>query len=499
MKNNALFRLIKSLSKSEKRYFRLFSNRTMEQKERKFLLLFDLLDKQKTYNEAKVIAKLPGKTSKAQLANIKRHLYKQILTSLRLINTSKQLEFEIREQIDFANILYNKGMYMDSLHLLERIKNIARDNHQDILQIEIIHFQKLIESRHITRSRRVGKKLENLLEESEKKSRMAQASSALVSFNIKIHGFYIVHGFAQTKDDIKALDEAWNELKPKAYYTEYEDTFFEKAHRIQARMWYRYILLNFSRALKHAKRVIAHFDKHEQMKSFDPNFYIRSLYYQSVFYFLLKDAVGYKKTLEEMNNHILKTKADYSPIHHQVAFVYQNLGQLNYWLLLKNFSKANDCGDKISNKLSHFKNNIDAHRVLLFNYKFATITFALKKYDRALDYLRPLLHHRENILRKEMDINARLLELMCLYETKTFDLMESRLAALGRSLSKVAKPARLQHATKHLMRDLIKVRHPEQEKALLEKHIAIFNAYKDQPREQLFLSYLDVLGWIEEK
>ena len=40
-----LFRLIKSLSKPEKRHFRLYVNRTMGDQERKFIVLFDLLDK----------------------------------------------------------------------------------------------------------------------------------------------------------------------------------------------------------------------------------------------------------------------------------------------------------------------------------------------------------------------------------------------------------------------------------------------------------------------
>ena len=92
---------------------------------------------------------------KRHLSNLKRHLYKQILISLRLIYIQKNIDIQIREQLDFARILYGKGLYMQSLKLLERIKRTALEHHQDVLHLEILEFQKMIEARHITRSRMV--------------------------------------------------------------------------------------------------------------------------------------------------------------------------------------------------------------------------------------------------------------------------------------------------------------------------------------------------------
>ena len=74
-----LFVLIKSLSKSEKRQFKLYVGRLGVNEDSKFLLLFNVLQKLKTYDEAEVLKHRFVK--KQQLSNLKAHLYKQILIS----------------------------------------------------------------------------------------------------------------------------------------------------------------------------------------------------------------------------------------------------------------------------------------------------------------------------------------------------------------------------------------------------------------------------------
>ena len=82
--NNALFQLIKSLKKSEKRNFKLFAKRNSATDDLKSVLLFDALDKMENYEEA-VLLKKNKSISKAQLSNMNANLYKLILSSLRLI------------------------------------------------------------------------------------------------------------------------------------------------------------------------------------------------------------------------------------------------------------------------------------------------------------------------------------------------------------------------------------------------------------------------------
>ena len=94
-----LFQLIKSLEKAEKRHFKLYINRSSAKEDLKIVRLFDALDKQEEYDERSLLKKLPG-TEKRQLYNLKTHLYKQIMASLRLLKSTDSLDLQLNEQFD---------------------------------------------------------------------------------------------------------------------------------------------------------------------------------------------------------------------------------------------------------------------------------------------------------------------------------------------------------------------------------------------------------------
>ncbi len=117
-----LFSLIKSLTRSDKRAFRLYVGGSGEEKDKIFLQLFDTLDRCAELNDNAVKTKLGIKQS-SQYANAKRHLYSKILTVLRVLKKEKKSTIKIREYIDFAYVLYDKGLYMQALKILSKAKS----------------------------------------------------------------------------------------------------------------------------------------------------------------------------------------------------------------------------------------------------------------------------------------------------------------------------------------------------------------------------------------
>ena len=135
-----LFILVKSLSKSEKRQFKLYVGRLGVNSEAKFLALFNALDKMKVYKETQILEQ--GIVKKAQLSNLKAHLYKQLLVSLRLNPAHQNTRVQIREQLDFATILYQKGLYKQSLKILDKAKTTALENEEKTIASEIVELEK---------------------------------------------------------------------------------------------------------------------------------------------------------------------------------------------------------------------------------------------------------------------------------------------------------------------------------------------------------------------
>ena len=109
-----LFQLIHSLEKAEKRNFKLYIKRNSARDDLKIVRLFDALDKLEDYDEKILLKKLKD-IEKPQLANLKTHLYKELLASLRDMKSADSIELQLNELLDNARILYNKGLFIQSL------------------------------------------------------------------------------------------------------------------------------------------------------------------------------------------------------------------------------------------------------------------------------------------------------------------------------------------------------------------------------------------------
>lgn len=489
-----LFSLVKSLAKAEKRSFKLYAKRFQSGADSKFLQLFDVLDKLAGYDEAEVLRRLPD-VEKKHLPNLKRHLYKQILTSLRLIYIQKNIDIQIREQLDFARILYGKGMYMQSLRMLERIKKIAVDHHQDLLHLEILEFQKMIEARHITRSRKVENKMEGLLEEAAHRSLVTHANNLLSNFNIQIHGWYIQHGHVNNEAEIARINRYFLEQRPDGHIGE-KLTFFEKANLYQAYMWYRYILLDFEGAAGYARQWVGLFHQNPQMKEKDPGLYMRSLYYLMVYLYLLRQKEPFAQYLREFQQFEASMGESFNSNSRMIAFTYLNLCRLNFSLVAKDFQGGIRLIRKIEEGMEAYINYTDVHRILLFYFKFAYLYFSAGQYEKALEYLNEIIHLRSGHLRDDLQNNARLLHLICHYELKNFDMLDYLIPPARRLLQTSSDVSELPRKTLRFLQKLAKLPPLEHHKAFARFRRKLKKAMED-PYERKALNYLDIPAWVE--
>lgn len=192
--SDTLFQLIYSLEKSEKRHFKLYIKRSSAKEELKIIQLFDVLDKLPDYDEALVLKKLPGIT-KTQLANLKTHLYKQLLASLRLLKLGENVDLQLSEHLDEARILYNKGLKIQSLRILEKAKELARSNQKMNTLVQIISLEKKIETLHITRS--TTEKTEVLANEALAISSHIDRVTRLSNLALLLYRWYVLNGRAR--------------------------------------------------------------------------------------------------------------------------------------------------------------------------------------------------------------------------------------------------------------------------------------------------------------
>src|SRR6202034_1440151 len=209
--SDALFQLIKSLEKSEKRNFKLYITRNSGSGDLKSIQLFDAMDRMDEYDEGQLLSKNKD-IRKAQLSNAKAHLYREILSSLRLIRVEDNIDIQLHEQLDYARILYNKGLYLQSLRTLDRIKENAKAHNQSTFLLQVLFFEKTIESLHITRS--MQDRADQLATELDAVNEQLRLISQLSNLALQLYSWYIRHGVARNEEDEGAVEEFFEKNMP---------------------------------------------------------------------------------------------------------------------------------------------------------------------------------------------------------------------------------------------------------------------------------------------
>lgn len=117
-----LFRLIKSLSQTEKRYFKVSMRGSNQKDSYQFMELFDLIGSMDNYNEGELKKKLAKNGSDKHLAFRKTHLYDLVLSSLRNYHKTKSSEIEVLNLLQDIKITFDRGLFLQSEKLLQKMK-----------------------------------------------------------------------------------------------------------------------------------------------------------------------------------------------------------------------------------------------------------------------------------------------------------------------------------------------------------------------------------------
>ncbi len=124
-KKDALFDLVQSLSKNEKRYFKIFAMRHGAKEKKNYLKLFDAVETMKHYDETLLLKKLKNEPFIKHISGQKNQLYNLILESLSIYHNDSSIDREINKYIDLAQILSEKELDEQSIKIIEKAKKLA--------------------------------------------------------------------------------------------------------------------------------------------------------------------------------------------------------------------------------------------------------------------------------------------------------------------------------------------------------------------------------------
>ena len=490
-----LFTIIKSLTKAEKRNFRLYVQRLQSNEDVLYVRLFDILDKAEEYDEEEVLSKL-GSMPKSQFVNIKRHLYTQVLKSLRLIFENIE-SIKVREQIDFAHILYSKGLYLQAFKILERVKEMLPEGGHDLLRLEIIEFQKFIEERHITRSRKKSGKVQSLLIESENQEARVSNLVLLSNLKIKIHGWYIETGHVRDEKDHWQLREYFESELRKVRTGNLSVT--EEIYLQQCYMWYYYIMLDFEKCLHHSMLWVKAFDDNPLLMREDPVLYMRGLSYELTSLYSMRDYERYVKVLQKFEAFTISHEHYFDMTGHIISFLYLYTAKINRHFIEGSFEEGLELVPEINRMIRKYGRFIDIHRIMVFNYKTAWLYMGSGQPGQSIEYLNKILNLQSaGHLRTDIQCYARLMHLMAHFELGHFNLLEHLVDGVGRFFSKMRDLNEVQIVLFQFFKNNLDVSHQHLHQNLIHLRRDVLWLEKN-PFEGRTFHHLDIIAWIDSR
>lgn len=487
---DALFVLVKSLSKSEKRQFKLYVGRLGVNTDAKFLALFNLLDKIKAYDEKLILEN--GIVKKAQLSNLKAHLYKQILVSLRLNPVNQNIRVQLREQLDFATILYQKGLYKQSLKILDKTKATAIENEEKNVAYEIVELEKVIETQYITRS--IPDRADELAVQAKQLSKQNVMTSKLSNLSLQLYGQMLKIGYVRSNEDYKRVKKYFDKHLPKVKMEELG--FREKLWLYKAHLWYSFLTQDFLSCYKYSSKWVDLFYENREMISRNPVFFLKGNHYLLESLFYVRYRSQFKETLEQLETIVVSKDFPSNDNIASLAFIYINSNKLNLHFMEGSFDQGEYLVKIVEYGIGKHRDRIDEHHIMVLYYKIACLYFGMGDNKSCILYLKRIINNKNLKMREDLMCFSRVLSLIAHYEAGMDYHLEVQLKSTYKFLLKMNDLHAVQKEMIKFLRGLGDI-YPHELSNEFNKLYLQLKKYEDHPYEKRAFLYLDIISWLE--
>ncbi len=484
-KKNNLFLLIKSLTKAEKRYFKLHAATGGDHKN--YLRLFDFIDKQKEYDEQAVRRRFKDETFAKQLHVTKNYLNKLILKSLRNFHASMSIDAELKDLLRDIEILFKRELFDQCQYSIAKAEEIARAYEKHYSLIEIYDWKRKLA---LLRSG-AGKSRDEVNEViAHERLSLKKLQTVNEYWNLTINQFDSRFGSAGSNNRKKLLSHPL--LKD-----------VKAADTLQARSLYYFILQtqyyfqgNLSKAERCVTDLIELLEAHPERIKENPGSYITAL----------NNKIGVclqAKKLEAIPELLAKIRAipqkyglkPQSPLAIKTILQTYNV-ELEMYRDSGDFEQGIARIEEISSYLKKPNRFIPADYKLMLYYQFAYLYFMKKGYKDSLYWLNELFRAKLGVVRQDIPSYARFLNLIIHFELGNITVLKYAVDACRRFLKKRGKPRSFENVLLRFFSRL-SMAHPESYPALFEQLKSELFSNSDKTEIENALDYLNFREWIE--
>ena len=485
--SNELFLLVKSLSKSEKRYFKLFAS--IQEGNKNYLKLFGLLENMKSYDEDTVKKKFKNEIFIRQLTFTKNYLCNLIFKSLYSYYTKHSVESRLNNLIFRCNYYYRKALYNEFRTSILTGKKLSLEYERFGYYIQFSSFEKIL----LTEKHFHGIDEEEILKQEELVIEKLGNLSVYDSYASMLNNIYHTEG--RTRDTM--LFEYIERIKQSPLFIseDYALSVLAKERYLYLFQLISDIFGDLNESYKYCKKRLALMQSNP-LPFTDRLFnYWRDVLMNLILYSIRLD--NSKKQVEYLN--LLESHSTDSLSDKIYLFAVQAYLSVQLVISKKNWKNIHGLMERIDIGLKLYKGKIESGIELLIYDAIARMYVQAGDFINAIEYINLILNSSLIYFRRDIEYNARLLNLIIHYELKNFDYLEYLIVSTYRYLYKRKKIFMLETFVISFIRRLPGV---NSNKDLLENFEILRKELKSiykKPHEKNIFLHFDYLHWVNSK
>lgn len=487
-----LFKLIKSLTKSEKRFFKLSSS--LQSGSKNYLTIFDYIEKHDVYNEASLKKKFIKEVFVKHLPSEKNHLYKLILKSLRAYHSDNSITSVLKQEIKNVEVLYNKALYKECNKFLLRSKKIAVLHEKFYFLFELISWEKLLLEEQLedgTFTKDLDGLIDDELDVIDKLGNLAQYH-VLYS---KINYAFRSGGYCRTATDRAIVNEIAQHPLIIGKNTALSDRAATICYYTQGfcslSNW------NYSEAYDKFRKVKYILDKNLNIRKDLAKRYVKTISKMLACQIYMGNLPEANRLISEME--MLKNEPGFKKVNIQVEIFKEiNINKLKSYGRSGKFKEGLLVVEHILEEMPKYADKLHREQELSIYFHIATVYFGAGEYKNALQWINRILNENENVLRQDLYSYARLFDLLIHYELENYELMEYTIKSTQRYLNKKQRDFDVEKVVIKYMKKLIKYRSEDQRAKV---YLDFKNSLEEviTADEHIILKYIDFPSWLKGK
>lgn len=485
-----LFFLIKTLDKSEKRFFQQFAHRHSIKGENIYYQLFKVIQAQSTYDEEQVKQQFTGEKAAKNFAVVKKQLYEQLILALHRYHQVHSISEKIKRDLHITKILLKKRLFKQCHKRIKLIEKTIQNYNLQEYQIELLDVKyQLIAHESFKKISVQGletyqNQLLTAIKDIEDLGKMRQAS----------HTIQAIHYKKVRMESLKDHEVFLNLLTNGATTTNLR----LEVERLRGLATYHFMTGQPDKARLTNVQLLEWFEQHDKLLMLFPQTYISTFNNYLIDNLQLKNFDALETGLQKLER--LQQEMPFKNISNLTTQMEQQrfLLAMNWIVSTGDFQKSDDLIPQLDIFLKKQEAAMHSHLRVTFYYLMAYCRFATADFGDALEHLNKILDTKEQVVTEIIEF-ARLLNILTHFELGNIELLESLISTTRRWLRNKRNLYQTEVAIFSHLRKWMNAIDKKDRQQVWESLWNEMQHIKTEAKEQRVFNYFNVLTWVSSK